>query len=74
MLVVFGLLVLGGLAVISRCGARTLKERPCLRSRKGLFQRCYQHKWALVTPSDLAGSGLFATAYALWAVFHPLAG
>lgn len=74
MLLVFGLLVIGGATVMTRCGALTLRNRPCLHRRKGLFQRCHHHKWTLVTPSDIAGGALFMTAYGIWAVFHPLAG
>lgn len=68
MLLVVGLLVFGGVAVVSRCGGPTYRHRPCRRRRKGLFHRCHQHPFAPVTVTDLAGLALFAAAYGLWAI------
>ncbi|GAA1928300.1 hypothetical protein GCM10009753_72550 [Streptantibioticus ferralitis] len=66
MLLVIGLLVIGGVGLVSRCGGPTYRHRPCRRTRKGLFSRCHQHTFAVVTVTDLAGLGLFAAAYGLW--------
>ncbi|MEU9188083.1 hypothetical protein AB0D14_26795 [Streptomyces sp. NPDC048484] len=69
MLLVVGLLVLGGTALVSRCGGPTAFHRPCRRRRRGLFARCRDHTFTLITITDLAGLGLFGLAFGMWALF-----
>ena len=44
---------------MSRCGGPTQYHRPCRRRRNGLFARCQDHGFTLVTVTDLAGLALF---------------
>ncbi|MFF8536222.1 hypothetical protein ACF07B_30410 [Streptomyces sp. NPDC015532] len=67
------LLVIGGIVLVSRCGGPTTLQRPCRRRRKGLFARCRDHTWTLITITDLAGLALFGLAWGTWALFGPAA-
>jgi hypothetical protein len=71
MLFVMALLVIGGVALVSRCGGPTTFHRPCRRRRKGLFARCRDHSFTLVTITDLAGLALFGLAFGVWTLFGP---
>lgn len=71
MLLVMALLVIGGTALVSRCGGPTHFQRPCRRRRKGLFARCQDHTFTLITITDLAGLSLFGLACGTWALFGP---
>ncbi|MEV7467007.1 hypothetical protein AB0O20_10940 [Streptomyces kronopolitis] len=44
-------------------------HRPCRRRRKGLFARCQDHGFTLVTVTDLAGLALFGLAFGVWTLF-----
>ncbi|MET8286055.1 hypothetical protein ABZV80_12510 [Streptomyces sp. NPDC005132] len=67
------LLVIGGIALVSRCGCPTAFNRPCRRRRKGLFARCQDHTVTLITITDLEGLALFGLAWGTWALFGPAA-
>lgn len=69
MLLVMASLVIGGVVLVSRCGGPTTFHRPCRRRRKGLFARCRDHAFTLVTITDLAGLALFGLAFGVWALF-----
>ncbi len=71
MLLVMALLVIGGVTLVSRCGGPTAYHRPCRRRRRGLFARCRDHAFTLVTITDLAGLVLFGLAFGMWALFGP---
>ncbi|MGW2048691.1 hypothetical protein ACWCPF_26425 [Streptomyces sp. NPDC001858] len=71
MLLVVALLVVGGTALVSRCGGPTAFHRPCRRRRRGLFARCRDHTFTLVTITDLAGLALYGLACGLLALFGP---
>jgi hypothetical protein len=73
MLFVMALLVVGGIALVSRCGGPTTFHRPCRRRRKGLLARCQDHTITLITITDLAGLALFGLAWGMWALFGPAA-
>ncbi|WP_168711365.1 hypothetical protein [Streptomyces sp. RKND-216] len=73
MLLVVALLVIGGMALVSRCGGPTTFHRPCRRRRKGLFARCRDHTFTLITITDLAGLALFGLAGGVFALFGPVA-
>jgi len=73
MLLVVALLVIGGTALVSRCGGPTGYDRPCRRTRRGLFARCRDHAFTLITITDLAGLALFGLAFGMWALFGPAA-
>lgn len=72
-LLVMVLLVIGGTALVSRCGGPTTFHRPCRRRRRGLFARCRDHTFTLITVTDLAGLALFGLAFGMWALFGPAA-
>ncbi len=69
MVLVVALLVIGGVALVSRCGGPTAYHRPCRRRRKGLFARCRDHSFTFVAITDLAGLALFGLALGVWALF-----
>lgn len=69
MLLVMASLVIGRVALVSRCGGPTAFHRPCRRRRKGLFARCRDHAFTVVTITDLAGLALFGLAFGVWALF-----
>lgn len=71
MLLAMALLVIGGTALVSRCGGPTALHRPCRRRRRGLFVRCRDHTFTLVTITDLAGLALFGLAGGMLALFGP---
>lgn len=71
MLLVMALLVIGGAALVTRCGGPTVFHRPCRRTRRGLFKRCGDHASTWVTITDLTGLALFGLACGVWAAFGP---
>lgn len=68
-LLIVGLLGIGGCVLVSRCGGPTQYHRPCRRRRIGLFARCQDHGFTLVTVTDLAGLVLFGLAFGVWTLF-----
>ncbi|MFJ2393382.1 hypothetical protein ACIOTI_11585 [Streptomyces sp. NPDC087843] len=66
-------LMVGGVALVSRCGGPTAAQRPCRRRRRGLFTRCSDHTFTLITITDLAGLALFGLACGMWTLFGPAA-
>ncbi|WP_406480571.1 hypothetical protein [Streptomyces platensis] len=68
-LLIVGLLGIGGCVLVSRCGGPTQYHRPCRRRRIGLFARCQDHGFTLVTVTDLAGLALFGLAFGVWTLF-----
>lgn len=68
-LLIVGLLGIGGCVLVSRCGGPMQYHRPCRRRRKGLFARCQDHGFTLVTVTDLAGLALFGLAFGVWTLF-----
>ncbi|MCQ4207778.1 hypothetical protein [Streptomyces longispororuber] len=71
MLLAMASLVIGGTAPVSRCGGPTAFHRPCRRRRRGLFARCRDRTFTLVTITDLAGLALFGLAGGMLALFGP---
>ena len=69
MLLLVGFLGIGGYVLVSRCGGPTQYHRPCRRRRKGLFARCQDHGFTLVTVTDLAGLALSGLAFGMWTLF-----
>ncbi|MGW1792406.1 hypothetical protein ACWCO0_28065 [Streptomyces tubercidicus] len=68
-LLIVGLLGIDGCVLVSRCGGPTQYHRPCRRRRIGLFARCQDHGFTLVTVTDLAGLVLFGLAFGVWTLF-----
>jgi hypothetical protein len=67
--IIVALLVFGGTALVTRCGGPTAFQRPCRRRRRGLFARCQDHGFALITITDLTGLALYGLAWGILALF-----